>query len=113
MGRIYNPVQTRRRHSDAYRRKVFVWTWRDEPSVYEAARRHDLNANLVFKWRQRYRSEPQADHSDLFPIRVTSPADARRRAVKSGDPPRGKRTAYRNRDPDYFFLKLKAVFSGK
>lgn len=68
------PVQTRRRHSDAYRRQVVAETWRGEASVSEVARRHDLNTNLVFKWRQRYRNEAQPDQGGLVPIRVTPPA---------------------------------------
>lgn len=67
-----SPVQKRRRYSDAYRRGVVAETWRGDASVSEVARRHDLNTNLVFKWRQRYRREAQA--GSLIPIHVTPPS---------------------------------------
>ena len=47
-------------------------------SVSVVARRHDVNANQLFKWRQQYRKGLLADESDpqsLIPVAVTpSPA---------------------------------------
>lgn len=69
-------VQRRRRHTDGYRREVVAETWRGDASVSEVARRHDLNANLVFNWRRRYREEFEGNGNELIPIRLAAPAEA-------------------------------------
>lgn len=61
---------TRRQYSDRYRRQVVAETWRGGESVSEVARRHDLNTNLVFKWRRRYpeRTSSADTSPGLIPI---------------------------------------------
>jgi transposase len=68
-----SPAPPRRQYSDRYRRQVVAETWRGGESVSEVARRHDLNTNLVFKWRQRYpKLTSSADaSSSLIPIHLT------------------------------------------
>ena len=63
-------ARQRRRHPNSYRRQVVAETWRGTESVSEVTRRHDLNANWVFKWRQRYPElSPHADATAaLIPI---------------------------------------------
>jgi len=63
-------ARQRRRHPNSYRRRVVAETWRGTESVSEVTRRHDLNANWVFKWRQRYPElSPHADATaTLIPI---------------------------------------------
>lgn len=70
------PKQQRRRFTDAFRRRVVEETLTGTDSVSVVARRHDLNANLVFKWRQRYRRGELASPvaPSLVPIRVTPAA---------------------------------------
>src|SRR5699024_9234917 len=41
--------QKRRRYSDAFRRQVIAETGQQGTSVSQVSRRHDLNANMVFK----------------------------------------------------------------
>jgi transposase len=51
-------------------------TLTDTASVSAVARRHDLNTNLVFKWRKQYRETTRAGEADtpaLVPIRLTAP----------------------------------------
>ena len=66
----------RRRSSDAERRQIVEETYAPGASVSVVARRHDVNANLVFKWRQRYglgKAEPQAQ---FLPVAVETPTAA-------------------------------------
>lgn len=66
-------IQFRRRYSDNYRRQVVAETWHGGESVSEVARRHDLNTNLLFKWRQRYpalATPADAALSGLIPIHL-------------------------------------------
>jgi transposase len=44
----------------------------------EYARAHNVNANLVFTWRRRYRQEllQNSDASTLLPVRIVSPKSA-------------------------------------
>jgi len=76
------PKQRRRRFTAAYRRRVVEQTLTGADSVSVVARRHDLNANLVFKWRQRYRRgeltspvEPSLVPIRLTPAALAEPAD--------------------------------------
>lgn len=67
-------VKTRRRYSDAFRRQVVAETWQRGTSVSQVARRHDLNANMVFNWRRRYRHVIADDTPALIPVHLASPA---------------------------------------
>jgi len=63
----------RRRYTAAFRRQVVEETLAGGESVSVVARRHDLNANLLFTWRRRYRQGTlagAAEETALLPIRV-------------------------------------------
>jgi transposase len=50
---IRTPVKLRRRqHSSPFKAQVLAEALQPEASVAAVARRHDLNANLVHKWRR-------------------------------------------------------------
>ena len=49
-------VARRRRWSEAEKRRIVAESYRPEVSVAVVARRHAVNANLVFKWRRQYRA---------------------------------------------------------
>ncbi|MBL6748942.1 MAG: transposase [Nevskia sp.] len=79
----------RRRRSDAERRRIVEETYAPGASVSVVARRHDVNANLVFKWRQRYGRRQAAPQAEFLPVAVETstadvvpPAPKRRRARK-------------------------------
>jgi transposase len=65
------PIQKRRQYSNALKRHIVEQNLADHDSVSVAARRYDVNANQLFKWRRQYRAgflvdepEPQS----LVPI---------------------------------------------
>ena len=62
----------RRRHSPAFKRRVVAEVLAGQESVSVIARRHDINANLIFKWKKRYL--PGGMNTDqptrLLPIQV-------------------------------------------
>lgn len=67
--------QSRRRFTATFRRQVVEETLAGTASVSAVARRHDLNTNLLFKWRQQYRQAlDPADTPALVPIRLAPPA---------------------------------------
>jgi len=55
----------RRRWSEAFKRRVVAEAAEPGVSVASVARRHDLNANLLFNWRRRYGTSPGSDESFL------------------------------------------------
>lgn len=66
----------RRRYTLAFKRQVVEEAMAGDDSVSVVARRHDLNANLLFTWRRRYRqgtlTGAAEKKSALLPIRVTA-----------------------------------------
>lgn len=69
------PVRKRRHYSKALKRQMIEETLTGCESVSVVARRHDVNANQLFKWRQQYRKGLLSDEPDpqsLIPIAVTS-----------------------------------------
>ena len=48
--------ERRRRYTLAFKRQVVEETLAGGESLSVVARRHDLNANLLFNWRSRYRN---------------------------------------------------------
>ena len=64
----------RRRFSDAERRRIVEETYEPGTSVSGVARRHDVNTNLVFKWRQRYGRRAEQAESGFLPVAVQEPA---------------------------------------
>lgn len=67
--------ERRRRYTLAFKRQVVEEAMAGDDSVSVVARRHDLNANLLFTWRRRYQqgtlAGAAAEKSALLPIRVT------------------------------------------
>jgi len=66
----------RRRHSPAFKRQVVAEVLAGQESVSVIARRHDINANLIFKWKQGYLAGGVNTHqkSRLLPVQVTETA---------------------------------------
>ena len=80
MGRTVaaRPIRKRRHYPKALKRQMVEETLSGRESVSVVARRHDVNANQLFKWRRQYREGllvDEPDSSSLIPIAVTpSPA---------------------------------------
>jgi transposase len=68
----------RRRYTLAFKRQVVEETLAGDESVSVVARRHDLNANLLFNWRRRYQSGTLTgearETAALLPVPVTAAA---------------------------------------
>lgn len=64
-------ARRRRRHSHAQKQAMVAATLNGNESVSQVARRYDVNANQLFKWRKQYRDGllPMAT-SELLPIQV-------------------------------------------
>ena len=68
-------VQRRRRFTTEQKRRIVEDTLVSGESFSVAARRHNVNANLLFKWRQQYEQghlDPEAEAAQLVPVTVTS-----------------------------------------
>jgi transposase len=78
----------RRQWTEAFKRQVVAETLEPGASVSIVARRHDLNANQLFKWRREMVPEqpPAAEQSvTMLPITITPEAvEARPRVRRSG-----------------------------
>jgi len=79
----------RRQWSKAAKRRIVAETLEPGSSVSIVARRHDVNANQVFKWRREIAPEqaPAAEESVPFlPVEIVSAPtrEPRRRARRSG-----------------------------
>ena len=75
LGRRTGP---RRQHSLEEKRRIVEETHVKGASVSSVARRHEVNANQVFAWRQLYRQgllEPKAlsEKTEMLPVRVSTP----------------------------------------
>jgi transposase len=79
---------TRRHRSDAERRQIVEETYASGASVSVVARRHDVNTNLVFKWRQRYGRRDQV--AGFLPVAVQEPAPVSEAAAPA-EPPKRRR----------------------
>ena len=71
------PKAKRRMRSNAEKRRIVEETFFEGTSVAAVARRHGMNANLLFGWRRRYEQglldqcrEPAS--AKLLPVRITS-----------------------------------------
>ena len=72
---------SRRRWSEAQRRRIVAESYRSGDSVSAVARRHGVHTSLLFKWRRRY--GPSANTGAGFvPVVVDAPEPAS--AVASG-----------------------------
>jgi transposase len=97
----------RRRYSDAERRRIIEESYAPGASVSVVARRHDVSANLVFKWRQRYRRHDKP--AGFLPVvAAQQPAPAAPSAAPV-EPPAKRRRA-RKAVPDAGFIEIE--FSG-
>lgn len=70
-----SPRRPRTYRSAELRRQIVEETLAPGASVSLVARAHNVNANLVFTWRRRYRQEllQNSDSSTLLPVRIVSP----------------------------------------
>jgi transposase len=62
----------RRRHSKEFKRRVVAETYEPGASVAAVARRHDLNANMVFLWRRDPRFGPARNAAVFLPVEVSA-----------------------------------------
>ncbi len=73
--------ERRRRYSLAFKQRVVEEALEGGESVSVVARRHDLNANLLFTWRRRYRQGTLTGAAEetpaLLPIRVATTSAAK------------------------------------
>lgn len=80
----------RRQWSDAAKRRIVAETLERDSSVSIVARRHDVNANQVFKWRREMALEPEplpaAESVPLLPVEIVSEpsGEPRPRVRRSG-----------------------------
>lgn len=78
----------RRQWTEAFKRQVVAETLEPGASVSIVARRHDLNANQLFKWRREMVPEqpPAAEQSvTMLPVTITPEAvEARPRVRRTG-----------------------------
>lgn len=75
LGRRTGP---RRQHTLEEKRRIVEETRVKGASVSSVARRHEVNANQVFAWRQLYRRgllvpEVAPDRAEMLPVRVSTP----------------------------------------
>jgi len=76
LGRRSGP---RRRRSQEEKRRIVQETMQPGASVSMVARRHELNANVVFRWRRLYQrkaSEPASRAAPLIPVRIVEEKNA-------------------------------------
>lgn len=66
----------RRSYTKAFKRRVVAETLAPGASVAAVARRHDLNANMVFMWRRDPRFGPGRGAAVFLPVEVSAPAIA-------------------------------------
>jgi transposase len=78
----------RRQWTEAFKRQVVAETLEPSASVSIVARRHDVNANQLFKWRREMAPEqpPAAEQSiTMLPVTITPEAvEARPRVRRTG-----------------------------
>ena len=63
----------RRSYSKAFKRRVVAETLEPNASVAAVARRHGLNANMLFLWRRDPRFGPGRDATSFLPVEVSDP----------------------------------------
>jgi len=66
------PGGRRRHYSRAFKRQIVEETLAGDRSVSQIARDHDVNANLVFRWRRAYREGRFDDRASLIPVNVVA-----------------------------------------
>lgn len=85
-------VTRRRQYSIAFKRKVVEETLNGRDSVSVVARRYDLNANLLFRWRREYSSGQLSGTSQpLIPVSLKlDPVETRAPGASSVPPATGQ-----------------------
>ena len=66
-------VRHRRRYSKVFKRRVVWETLEAGASVAAEARKHGLNANMLFAWRRDPRFGPGREVASFVPVDVTAP----------------------------------------
>ena len=79
---VEEPGRKRVRRTKGERRAIVEETLVPGASVSRVARRHDVNANQVFHWRQLYREGRLGTTTNFLPVRVTN--EQREAAQESG-----------------------------
>jgi transposase len=84
----------RRRHyySRAFKRQVVEETLVGDRSVSQIARDHDVNANLIFRWRRAYREGRFDDSASLIPVKVVADEAAESTSVVAEPRPTASRS---------------------
>ena len=87
LGRRTGP---RRQHTLEEKRRIVEETHVKGASVSSVARRHEVNANQVFAWRQLYRrglldSKAAPEKAEMLPVRVSTPTVLPIKPVKPVD----------------------------
>jgi transposase len=109
-------VPPRRYRTAAEKRLIVEETLIRGASVALVARKHEVNANLVFGWRKLYEkgllgAEPTIPATPLLPVRVTDEEPARRRRSLSG---RLRRSTGRTRRmPDQSSVEIELAGGGR
>ena len=89
------PASGRRRWPEAVKRELVAATFEPGASVSIVARRHDVNANQLFKWRRQLggrSDDASVEPVRMLPVEITSPTLATpRRSAPARDP--GRRRA--------------------
>ena len=70
------PAASRRRWSEAEKRRIIAESYQPGVSVSVMARRNDVNANLVFNWRRQFREAGGFVPVIVEPDRMLPPFDA-------------------------------------
>ena len=78
------PVSPRRRWSEAEKRRIVAESYQPGVSVSVVARRNDVNANLVFNWRRRFREQGGFVPVVVEPAAMLPPLDAGADASAAG-----------------------------
>ena len=87
-GSGYGAKARRRRWSDGEKRRIVAETLKRGVSVSAVARRHDMNANMLFTWRRKIGaavSAPPDDPTSFMPAVIGIPAQTTTMAASSPD----------------------------
>lgn len=82
----HKPVRVRRSYSDAFKREIVTETHEPGVSIAAVARRHGINANVVFGWLRDSRFGGKAGSVDFLPV-ATSVAPAAQPALEKRPDP--------------------------
>lgn len=90
------PAKQRRRYSNTFKQQVVAAVLEGRDSVSVIARRHDLNANLVFKWKREQQHRDPGAHSpnELIPVTVTPPVSVTSQGIDIELPTGGRINVY-------------------